>query len=480
MTAYDGVLVLGSESSADDKTVSAIANREFDYPIEYGLVDTSLALWGVWGNEFPVSMPENAWGGVIVPGYLYDYYFRFHVWPATFREYILVETERSFTIWNAFIDDDGVCTDIDVDYPDELEVVTGTGDIPYTLYSLWVWTLDFVIPVEGSVKITVVIALNFGALGIPDVDVEITRLAVFPWEFLVPMKEQLVYGTQVTPSRDGTEQRISHRPVPRQAIIGKTYYDNEHNQSMLDTVLARWHKRSFGVPMWQYAIVVEGTITADDDEILMDTAYADYRDASLAIIWQETTGYEIVTIATVESDRLTLESPVQATWIGVKWIMPLRVAFLRPNIERPAYPGGYGYLNSHFLIVDNDQITGYVAPQTYKGRPVLTTPSIVEDDETVQQDSDAVFVDYDLHEFTMLSDSDENIVVIPHTFRIEGRQECWEFRQFLDYIRGKQGSFWRPTFKNDLTLMEQVSVDATSITITLLSRFLTGLFLCEK
>jgi len=140
--------------------------------------------------------------------------------------------------------------------------------------------------------------------------------------------------------------------------------------------------------------------------------------------------------------------------------MPMRIAFM----FSPAFLGytadGYAEFKCDFLVNDNIAITGYSAPVEYNGSPVLPASEAV-DALDLQIQSDAKFADFGLDKFTIYSDSDYNKYVVPHYFRVEGRQAAWEFRQLWHSLYGRQKIVWRPTYKFDLVYLEHIEASDT-------------------
>jgi hypothetical protein len=464
MAAFDGVSVLAPDIPDLDFTALAISGWTADLPLDTDPDDSTPVMVGTWNDLFPLEMPEEQHDGVFVPSYLQDYYYRFWVIPPSFNEFILTEFSSSFAIWNAFLEPTE-CTDYDVTEADEIEFSLESGEPPFTIWTLRTRTFPFVIPVAGSPEFTSIIAFIFPGFGEPDISIHGIRVKVFAWPPLLPVTESLEWLTDIIRARDGSEQRICLRPAPRQGFRFGLYLKNEAEQSKFDVILWRHQKRTWGLPVWPEWTLHASTISIGATTISFDTTTADYRAGGLAIIWQSEESYEIVKIDSVAAGSLTLESGVAATWTGDKHIMPLRIAYLRAQVSRPSAPDGYAKATLDFTVRDNVRLTGYANADPYNGSEVLPATIVDEGDQEIESDGDASFVDYGFGEFEIFSDSEFNIVVQSHIFRKEGRAECWNFRKFWHSVFGRRNIVWIPTYKADITQLNQIGPGATSFNV---------------
>ena len=109
---------------------------------------------------------------------------------------------------------------------------------------------------------------------------------VFPYPPLLDMQEMLLTETKVLKARDGSEQRISMRGVPRQSFSIRVSLNNYVDMSIIDAATFGWQKLFWGLPIWSEWTEHTATISAGASSISLDTSYADYRADTLAIIWK--------------------------------------------------------------------------------------------------------------------------------------------------------------------------------------------------
>lgn len=462
MTAFVGSLLTASDdtsTTASPYLANALSQWPDGWPVEdFFEAEASDVIAGPWTDNFSLGMPHNSYSGSIAHAYSRDYYNRIYCYPSQFNEHILTDMTVSFTMWNAYLYA-VTCSDMDVTHPDEIQVQLFTGDIPFTIYDLQTKTVDVLLPADGSARFTSKITFDFG-VSIGDVVVTITgvRLVVFGYLPLLGLVERLKYKTDIIRAKSTTEQRICLLDAPRQEFQETVYLANETEQSKLDILLHSQHKRAWGLPIWTQYTRHNGTIALGDTTISIDTTYTDYRDGGFAIIWQSESSYEVVNVETVATTGLTLVSGTLHAWTGLKYIAPLRIAYMQSKASRVASPDHNGSFSVTFMVHDTARVEDYGADLTHCGLPVLTKPSYVEDSQDVSLDADTILTDYDISDFNVASNSDYPIIVQSHVFKTNSRAEAWALRQFFDYLRGRQIAFYVPTFKSDL--IQVSSLDA--------------------
>jgi len=290
---------------------------------------------------------------------------------------------------------------------------------------------------------------------------------VFSFAPQVDIKETLESLTDIIVAKNGSEQRISVRPVPRQGFVYNIPLKTEKEQSRFAALMHGWQKLYFGLPIWIEKTLHTADITATDETITVDTTYSDYRDESLAIIWQSLTSYEVVEIDTVEDAVLNLASPIVNNFTGTKFIMPLRIAQVNSTAQLSNPSANFATVQINFTEKDNVLLTGFSAEQTYLDLPVLMVGSkhLNGSPKASSIDSDSFEHDYSIGDFDYISDSDFNLNAQRWGFVNETKQQMWEFKLFLHSLNGRQGAMWVPTYKKDLVQSATIGSSDTEISV---------------
>ena len=291
-------------------------------------------------------------------------------------------------------------------------------------------------------------------------------MAIFAFPPQIEVKETLEWLTDVIMPTDGigSEQRISVRPIPRQSFSYSIPLKTEKEQSRFDAFMFGYQKTTCDLPIWTEKVAHATTITAGAMAITVDTTTSDYRAAGYVCIWKSLTECEKVLIDTVNAGSLTLSAAVVSTYTGDKFIMPCRTAQITDVVKRTNAEADYSIAQVTFAVKDNILLTGYVADQSYDAvasgasdLPVISTGSVIGiQDKEYTSDSDSVVQDYDTGDFDYFSNSEFNLIGQNWTFYNNTRAKCWDFRLFLHSLKGRQGTCWIPTYKNDLTQVETI------------------------
>ncbi len=462
MAAVSGNLMPAVEKMTRPTTMGPVSAGEPHYAVD-NLVDALLFI----GGSFVRGSIDNDGRAVVggeVPGYVDDFYYRIHLipWSIDFG-YILTAVTEYFTLWNAYFVPK-VCTAINEVNEDEY-VLSGLS--PLFILNGLQETIYSVSPVEdGSPTFESTITFDFGV----DDDYVIetltgVRIVLFKWCPKLPMAEYLEWMTNIIKAKDGSEQRISVRRVPRQGFSFMVYFATEKQQIIYETFLHEWQKKKWGLPVWYELVPHSDTINISDTVITVDTTDADFRDDSLIVIWKSLNEFEIIRVETVAAGSLTLSSLVQNTYTGDKFIIPCRIANMHRVTRGKETPDGDSVIEFNFVVEDNVLLTGYSAGATYKTLPVLTDPSIVGKAQEKTSDGDLVITDFDTGEFIISSDSEFNKVIQSHVFKNYTKAEAWNHRLFLHYLLGQLNTVWIPTFKSDMVLADDIGAADTSFKI---------------
>jgi hypothetical protein len=276
------------------------------------------------------------------------------------------------------------------------------------------------------------------------------------WNPQNTVKETLEWKTSILRAHEGIEQRIKIRQIPRQFFKLQFLIETAKMNTWFDTILHTWQKRAWGIPVWTEYVTHTANITAGDLTITVDTTYADFRNSSYAIIWKSETEYEVVSISTKTDFALTLSSAVQNSFTGVKFIMPLRIAYMISKNTKSKRNSPASMIDASFIVSDNVDITGHVSAVTYDGYEVLTVPSFMDDVHREESDGLLEPIDFLTGAFKVRSDKLFNLLSQNHIFMNDTKQACWEFRQFLHWMNGRQRAVLVPTFRADLVQVDTI------------------------
>jgi hypothetical protein len=274
----------------------------------------------------------------------------------------------------------------------------------------------------------------------------------------------LEWRTDVLTSRAG-EQRIALRPRPREIVTFRHRLDAlgmAHAAELARAAFAGdWH-----VPLWHMALQPAADLVQGATEILLDTGLADFRSGGLAAIAVDGREAAAVPIASVQPDRLILAEPlvlqlpspvVAALCITVA---PIRAGVQTSAIEVARRRQGDGTVTASFLLRDTPDFTPPVLP-IYLGRPVQTDPSLVRRPLTASLRRAVEYVDNGFGPIVVepVRDIFERSETI--TLKARGPTMRHALRRWIWSLRGRQASFWLPTWGRELQLRAAMTSGST-------------------
>jgi len=407
-----------------------------------------------------IEVDERAITGKIQGIFFDDYYYRIHTKPQSIVLGNLVSAKtETVKVWNSYLEPkvlnniSGLADGVTVTSPEpEPSYFAATEERDY----------QFNIDKNGNAVIDIVAVFNFVNANDPTVSITGRRLVIMPFKPMNNMQERIEWLTDIIQSFDG-EQRLALRMAGRQEFEYR-YYLNEQDFSKIKSIAYQWGFRIFAIPVWHEETKNIGTVSLNATEILFDTSYADYRSDSLIAVIGQDNDIEAVEIDQVLSDRVTLKLPFPRTMSNVT-VAPMRFARSLNGIDFDRQAPNHTFSSTTFTVTDNVDLSASGSFTQYKSLDVLhncivlITPVTermiravdVFDNGSGQIDVD-VQNDYISRTFTM-------------TFVSYNKQELWQNRQFLHRMKGKRGTFWRPTFNKDMILVSTIGPSSTSITI---------------
>jgi hypothetical protein len=280
-------------------------------------------------------------------------------------------------------------------------------------------------------------------------------LPLWPFPAAQEVTEVLEWRTDVLPSRAG-EQRIALRPRPREIVTVRHRLDALGMARVAELVRAGF-AGDWLVPLWHLALQPDADLVQDDTEILIDTAVSDFRSGGMAAIAFDGGAAALVSIASVQPDRLVLSEPLDqhlpALALAARriTILPVRAGVLTSAVEIARRRQGDGTVTTSFLLRDAPDIAAPALP-TYLGRPVQTDPSVVRRPLSASLRRAVEYVDNGFGPVTVepVRDVFERGETV--TLKARGPTARHDLRRWLWSLRGRQASFWLPTWGHELQL----------------------------
>ena len=280
-------------------------------------------------------------------------------------------------------------------------------------------------------------------------------LPLWPFPAAQEITEVLEWRTDVLQARAG-EQRIALRARPREIVTFRHRLDALGMARAAELARADF-AGDWQVPLWHMAVQPEADLVQGATEIPLDTTVSDFRAPGLAAVAVDGGDAVPVAIASVEPDRLVLgtqlilQLPAMAVAARRITVVPIRAGVLTSAVEIARRRQGDGTVTASFLLRDAPDLTSSALP-TYLGRPVQIDPSLVRRPLTASLRRAVEYVDNGFGPVVVepvrdLSERGETV-----TLKAQGLIARHALRRWLWSLRGRQTSFWLPTWGHELQL----------------------------
>jgi hypothetical protein len=286
------------------------------------------------------------------------------------------------------------------------------------------------------------------------------------WSFPAAQEisEVLEWRTDVLQARAG-EQRIALRPPPRE-IISLSHRGDALSMARAAELARAGFAGEWLVPLWHLAVQPVADLAQGATEILLNTNVSDFRAGGLAAIAVDGSEAALVEITAVQADRLIITEPLAlhlpAMTVAARRITvaPVRAGVLTLAVDIVRRRQGDGTVRASFLLRDAPDLTAPSLPM-YLGRPVQIDPSLLRSPLTASLRRAVEYVDNGFGPVMVepLRDLFERSEAI--TPKAHGPTAKWALRSWLWSLRGRQASFWLPTWGHELQLRATMTSGST-------------------
>ena len=283
----------------------------------------------------------------------------------------------------------------------------------------------------------------------------VDQLPLWPFPAAESVSELLEWRTDVLQARAG-EQRIALRSLPREVVTLRHRCDALNMARAAELARAAFAGELL-VPLWHMAQQPMVDLVQGDLEIALDTSVADFHAEGFAAIALDGGDAALVEISAIQQDRLilaeplVLQAPTMTVSAGRVTVAPLRIGCLAAALEIVRRRQNDGAVTATFLLRDAPNLVP-AALASYLGSPVQTEPSLTRAPLTASLRRAVEYVDNGFGPVVIepLRDVFERGETI--TLKAQGPAQKWALRRWLWSLRGRQASFWLPTWGRELQL----------------------------
>ncbi|MHA3913842.1 hypothetical protein [Halovulum sp. GXIMD14793] len=276
------------------------------------------------------------------------------------------------------------------------------------------------------------------------------------------LTEVLSFSTDVRMTSAG-EVRDSLKDATQEFDLGHVL---PHRQA--ETAVELFRSQPLGqwtVPVWPDRSTFLGVIAAGTTILTADTN-ADYRVGSMVFIGTDHATWEIATVAAIGPGTVEITSGTTQEYTGT----PQKPVVIAPAVNC-LFPNGLAdqrnvsvtWLSLTALSVEPNDV-GLNGYPLHQGLPVLTDKSPLITDLPGGAYQANQFMDSGMGAFSLESQEEYSRRMASISFLKRDPAERWAWKQWLHFLRGRDGAFWLPTWKNELPLTVAAPAAATFLT----------------
>jgi len=461
MAIYSGKSIAKTDSQAlDDRAWLSVNLQTADEGYKYAPVHTLVPSPGSGSRLYVIPQPHiNTFDGQTVntPPVLYDKWITVKdakIVPYDFDLGVVApDTQTTVGIWNSHAQESTV-TGITLAPTNALEISGLEVGSVFGFYEEIATTFTVKFGAPPFFDITVTIEFDNS----PDLVLSVSGQVgvLLPYRPQSVQTETLEFLTDIITTRNGKEQRIGYRKIPRQSFAVNYDFAFDNKSMALRNILEARAGYPILYPTWTEQRNAEA-ITATDTVITCSTDYADFRDSGFAFVYQDADNFEAVQVATVGAGVLNLSLGVVGSYSSPV-VMPLNRAFGNVQTQGNETANGSIQYKLNMRIAENAAVEAPTFAQEYNGTPVITDGGWFSG-ERQRRGINAGAWGVDNKSGAFFNQIKWNIPKnsFEYGYSMQSLEEIWAFRQFLHYLNGMQKSVWVPTLDNDFTLTRSVA-----------------------
>lgn len=312
---------------------------------------------------------------------------------------------------------------------------------------------------SGPPRVDALLVFTFDTGQVINVPITLQRVVLFDVRPEAGYQEHLEWLTDISLKMNETEQRAAVRKNPRQFFDWDVLLADGNERDRVEALLFDWQASLFGIGMWHELTRNTTAISIGATTITVaSTANADYRVNGLVLIYSDQTLYDVLQLSSFTGTTLTFSTgTVNAYPVGTS-VMPLRTAMLPAEIQGNRYLINAGRLQAQFQVSDNDaNLASVAAWPSFNSKVLLSGGNVVRGTMAESYDRRMVVLDPGPGLVEQGSPADRHRRRSVQTFRTGSQAELWQVRQLLHALRGRQVSFYLPTFAVDLELTDPLA-----------------------
>lgn len=279
------------------------------------------------------------------------------------------------------------------------------------------------------------------------------------------MRESLAWLTEILRAkRTGHSQHRALRLSPRRGFEFDVVA-TEQQRRVVDTLVFDRGVTTWALPIWPDVQRLTAPHAAAASTIACRTVGFDFSVGGQAMLWRGVNQFEVVTVAAIAAEGLTLAEPLLAAWPAGTQLYPVRPARLVSGAEERAWNDVTGKRRVSFQLIGPNDWPAVAPTVVYRGFPVLEHRPEESTDPTSGYDRAIEFVDQGTGAVAAFDMTGLAQRTSSHRWLMHGRAEQTSVRSLLYALQGRFAPVWVPSWSADLQLMSNVSAASSVVTV---------------
>lgn len=286
----------------------------------------------------------------------------------------------------------------------------------------------------------------------------------FPFapDWSAPVQERVEYLSSLYVARSGKEQRARLRNIPRRGLAFRV--STATAQQALGSLIWSRQGETLGVPWWPDAVRFSGTLSQGATTIAITTTNRLFAMASMVMVWESPNKCEIQAVESVSSSLVTCSALSRAYTDPL--ILPVFAGRMEPSqrIRRDTARLAVADVRFACEVMAGDPRPNPPTPTQAYGFEVLP---IRPDWQSPEQRADRILSRFDpgMGPIYIRDRADLSFQSQAFPWFLNGRASVQAFRDFMDRRAGRVTPFWAPTWRDDLTIVQDANSGSSGILI---------------
>ncbi len=393
---------------------------------------------------------------------LTDYYGRIHVIPTLINlRNPKIGLEQPFSIWNSFLVDATLESVIEVDAVGLINTA-----IPVIVFGP-TKLKDFSITVTSSASIVIDALYTFVFdVGSGQLRFLAERAVLFNYKPELPFVQNLSYSTDILRAHDGTEQRISIRPLPRMTLSGLVIFKNDLQIRKFRAQLFIGVVSPIVLPLWHEPFVLTAEALSGTSSLSGDFTIADWLvNDFLFIETPDEATSELIRIDTKSDSLITLANVLGSSYKVGSFVYPTLTCDLEDGSGFGRYPVNASEISLKAQGFDRRLLGGKTASvPAYNSLQILDRRPLNNDLVSESFNINSQRIDYG-GAINVSSGQDFSKIFRSLEFSISDRDDLQFWKLFIDSLSGRREPFYLPTFRSDLILTSQPDIGGSVLLV---------------